>query len=484
MRRLSLLALFCLLAPRAFASPRLIVVVSVDQMRADYFDRLPYAQGFKRLRAEGAFFTDAHHVHVPTETGPGHAVILTGRFPEETGIVGNEWWDPASRREVYCMDDAAYGTGPEHLQAYTLGDYLKAKDPRSKVIGVSLKDRAAILMSGKRADAAFWYDRKRGAFVSSSYYGEVPPWLSAFNLALRRPGAPLSAGTTTQFAEVARSPEADLMVRDLAGELMQRYELGRDEHPDILAVSFSATDYIGHKWGFEGPQMKPQLLALDGFLADLMALAERAAGAGNFDLVLTADHGVLPRPEGEEGRALKASRLGWTAFGDKVEEALQELSPAPGRKWLVGNYIPNLYIDRALAQEKGLDWTAFLRQAAARIKTLPGVEHVYVGGEFEAGGPHADAFKRSYFPGRSGDLLVLAKYAVLFDDYGGGTSHGTPYDYDTHVPLVFWGPDFKAGVHDETARVADIAPTLAALLGLKFMPSAGSVARTEILKRP
>lgn len=482
MRIMTVLSLFCLLAPRALAAPRLVVVVSVDQMRADHFDRYAYTKGLKRLRAEGAFFTDAHHVHLPTETGPGHAVILTGRFPGETGIVGNEWWDRASHRETYCMDDSGHGIGPEHFQSYTLGDLLKAKDPLSKVVGVSLKDRAAILMAGKRADAAYWYDRKQGAFVSSSYYGAVPAWLAGFNAGLRRPGGALAAGTTTLFSIVSRSPDADLMVRDLVGEVLARHELGRDEHTDILAVSFSATDYIGHKWGYEGPEMKAQLLALDGFLADLIAMAERAAGPGGFDLVLTADHAALPLPEGKEGRALKAQRLGWTAFGDKVEELLQALSPAPGRRWLVGNYIPNLYIDRSLAEEKGVDFTSFARQAALRIKSLPGVEHVYVGGEFQAGGPYVEGFKRSYFPGRSGDLLVLAKYGVLFDDYGGGTSHGTPYAYDTHVPVVFWGPDFKQGLYKETVRVADIAPTLAALLGVEFTPSLGSVSRAEILK--
>jgi predicted AlkP superfamily pyrophosphatase or phosphodiesterase len=471
MRALTLWSLvFCLACPGAATArpPRLVVVVSVDQMRADYLDRLPYEKGLKRLKAEGAVFLDAHHVHIPTETGPGHAVILTGRFPGETGIVGNEWWDRRTRQDVYNVADSVHGLGPENLLSYTLGDVLKARDPLSKVVGVSLKDRAAILMSGKRADAVLWYDKKKAVFVTSSYYGAVPSWLGAFNARLR----PLAD---------AASPQADAMVRDMAGEVLKRYALGKDEHTDILAVSLSATDYTGHKWGYEGPEMKAQLLALDGLLAELMVLAERAAGAGGFDLVLTADHGVLPVPEGEAGRAMKARRIGWKEIGTRIERVFQDLAPAPGRNWLVGNHLPNIYIDRALADEKGLDWLPLLRQAASHLKKEPGVEHVYVGGEFDPAGPFADAFRRSYLPGRSGDLLVLPAYGVLFGDYPGGTSHGTPYEYDTRVPVLFWGPDFKAGLHAEKARVADIAPTLAALFGLEIKPSEGSQARLDIL---
>lgn len=450
------------------AAPRLIIVVSVDQMRADYLDRFPYEKAFKRLKEEGALFLEAHHAHIPTETGPGHAVILTGRFPGQTGIIGNEWWDRSARRDIYNVADSIHGLGPENLLAYTVGDALKAKDPLSKVVGVSLKDRSAILMAGKRADAAFWFDKKKGAFVTSSYYGASPSWLDRFNSRFIRPAD-------------AASPQADALVRDLAVELLRRYDLGRDEHTDILAVSFSATDYTGHKWGYEGPEMRAQLLALDDLLADLMASAGRAAGVGGFDLVLTADHGVLPVPESENGKALKARRVGWTEMGKKIEGIFQGLAPAPGRRWLVGNHLPNVYIDRNLAEEKKLDWLPLLRQAAAGLKKDADVAYVYVGGEFEPQGPFSDVFRRSYLPGRSGDLLVLPAYGVLFSDSPSGTSHGTPYEYDTHVPLLFWGPDFKAGRHAEKARVADIAPTLAALLGLEFAASEGSQARRDIL---
>lgn len=442
--------------------PRLVLVISVDQMRGDYFGKFQFSKGLGRLRREGAHFSDAHQAHVPTETGPGHSVILTGKLPGQTGIVGNEWWDRAARKLVYNMGDSVHGTGPENIAVYTLGDAMKAKDPKTKVVGVSLKDRGAIPMAGKRADLAVWYDKKKGRAVTSSYYGAAPAWLEKLT-------APES---------ILESPAGDEFVLKLALEALERFGLGKDDAADVLAVSFSSPDYVGHRYGIDGPELKAQFEALDGVIERLLAAAEKKAGKGRVLLALTADHGVVPSPEDASGKAMGVRRLGWKAFGEALETELQKLAPAPGRKWLVGNVIPNLYLDRALADELKVDWTDFLDKAAGAAAKLDGVAEVYTSETYTA----SKTIRRSYYAGRSGDLIIVPRPAVLFTDYPAGTSHGTPHAYDSHVPVLFWGEAFKAGEYKDKAEVADIAPTLARVLGLDFPPAEGATIRTEALK--
>lgn len=457
-----MLAALLSLPVEATQPPRLVLVISVDQMRGDYLDRHQASKGLARLRREGAYYSDAHHTHVPTETGPGHAVILTGKLPGQSGIVGNEWWDRASRKMVYNMADSVHGTGPENMLVYTLGDALKARDPRTKVVGVSLKDRGAIPMAGKRADLAVWYDKKKGRAVTSTYYGAEPAWL----LKLTAPDSILA------------SPAGDEFVLKLALEALDRFALGKDEIPDVLAVSFSSPDYVGHRYGIDGPQVKEQYAALDGVIERLLAAAEKKAGKGRVLLALTSDHGVVPSPEDASGKAMGVRRLGWKAFGESLEAELQKLVPAPGRKWLVGNVIPNLYLDRALADELKVDWSDFLDKAAAAAAKLDGVAEVYTSETYTA----SKTIRRSFYPGRSGDIIIVPRPAVLFTDYPAGTSHGTPHAYDTHVPVLFWGEAFKAGEYKDKAEVADIAPTLARVLGLDFPPAEGAKVREEAFK--
>jgi predicted AlkP superfamily pyrophosphatase or phosphodiesterase len=446
----------------AAQTPRLLLVVSVDQMRGDYFGKFKFTKGFERLRAEGAHFSDAHHAHVPTETGPGHAVILTGKLPAQSGIVGNEWWDRSSGKLIYNMADSVHGTGPENIVTYTLGDAMKAKDPRTKVVGVSLKDRGAITMAGKRADLAVWYEKKKGRAVTSTYYGAPPSWVEK----LTAPEAILD------------SPAGDEFVLKLALEAIERFGLGKDEVTDVLTVSFSSPDYVGHRHGIDGPQLRAQYEALDGVLERLLAVAEKRAGKGRVLVALTADHGVVPSPEDASGQAMGVRRVSWKGFGDKLESELQKIAPAPGRKWLAANVLPNIYLDRALADEMKVDWSDFLDKAAAAAAKLDGVAEVYTSETYTV----SPVVRRSYYAGRSGDLIVLPRPAVLFTDYVAGTSHGTPHAYDTHVPVLFWGEGIKPGEYKDKAWVADIAPTLARVLGLDFPPVEGSKVRAEALK--
>jgi predicted AlkP superfamily pyrophosphatase or phosphodiesterase len=449
-------------ALQAAEPPRLILVISVDQMRADYLDRFAFTDGFARLKKEGAVFDNARHAHIPTETGPGHATILSGSFPAQHGIVGNRWWDRARVGEVSSVDDSVYGLGPESLLSYTIGDALKARNAESRVVAVSLKDRAAIPMAGKRADLAAWYDEKAGQATSSTYYGEIPGWLSA----MRAP------------KDIKLSPAGDEFVLQLALKALDKYDLGDDKVTDLLAVSFSCPDYLGHKLGIEHPEFLAEYAALDLTLGRLIEEAEGRSGKGRLLVVLTADHGVVPAPEDQQGKALGVRRVSEEGFHKKLEERLQRLHKAPGQSWVLYANLPNVYLNRELARQRGLDWHRLLGQATAAAAGLDGVAQVYNADTYAK----SDIVRRSYHPGRSGDLIVLPKPAVLFTDNPSGTGHGTPYDYDARVPVIFLGESVRPGRYPAPAWVADIAPTLAQLLGLPWTAQPGSRVLAEALR--
>lgn len=482
MNRLSLLILLYGLSttPTAFAAekPRLVVVVVVDQMRADYLERFSteWKGGFKRLREEAAVFAEARHGHVPTETGPGHAAILTGRHPNGHGIVGNEWLDLASGATAYCAGDSLHGFGPERLLAYTLGDALKAADAKSKVASLSGKDRSAIFLGGKRPDLALWYHRGLGEFGTSSYYAR-PGWLDGFNERLKRKGGPLHGRDAKALRLFIREPAIDEVLGDLVLKAAAALDLGGDAHTDLLAVSFSGTDYAGHDHGIDSPQMKAQLLTVDLQLGRLMKELESRAGVGRVMLALSADHGAIPEPEGPTGKALKTSRLPAGELYASLEKALQYHFPAK-EPWLVSPYHPHYYLNRAQSKRVHPDWRVFLRQAAEVLRGAPHVSEVYVPGEIPDNDPFAEVFRRSVYPGRSGDLMVRVDEGVSVS-WDPATDHGSPYDYDARVPLVFWGPAFKSVSVNGPVAVADLSATLAHVLGVSF-PSEGTV-RSEAL---
>lgn len=459
-----------LLALPASAKVRLGVVVSVDQMRADYLDRV-----FARLREEGAVFTNARHTHLPTETGPGHAAISSGRLPRTHGIVGNDWYDRVLGRDTYCLEDSVYGLGPDHMQGPTLADGLKAVSPRSRVFAVSSKDRSAITLGGRKADLALWFDRKKGEFVTSAYYRR-PAWLDRFNERLRESGRLAPKDGKVPSADMA-TPVLDQVTRELVSELVAREKPGRGPEPDLLLVSFSGTDTVGHSHGISGEAMRAQLESLDKEFSILLAQLEKTAG-GSLVLALSSDHGAVPEPEGEAGKALGIRRFDWVDFGKRLEGALQQRWPSESRR-IVSNQVPHLYLDPAFVAKAGL------AEAARTLAALDGVHRVYVPGDVLAGRHDADplaaTLKLSIRPDRSGDLFLVLKQDVLLHDKVPGTSHGSPWDYDARVPLVFWGRGVKPGRHDVPAAVVDLAPTLARLIGFDYPAGDGGAVRGEAL---
>jgi arylsulfatase A-like enzyme len=478
----SLLVLVLWAPVHAATAPHLGVVLVVDQMRADYLERdASFSGGFKRLAREGAVFTSAFHLHLPTETGPGHAAISTGRAPATHGIVANDWYDRVAGAATYCVADEPYGIGPGHLSGPTLADALKAADPAARVFSVSGKDRAAVLLGGRRPDLAIWLDKPKGVFTTSAYYPK-PVWLDAFNAELAASGLlPLKNGKVP--AAVLASPAVDEATARLVAELMAREHVGKGASTDLLLVSFSATDLVGHRYGIEAPEMSAQLRALDAILGRMLTLWEKASD-GRLVLALTADHGAIPAPEDPSGRRLGVKRVDWDELEAAMESSLQKRWPAAGEKWILLNSLPHLYLNRALAARRGLEWGAFLRGTAEAVSGIDGIDRALVTREvpeMDPKDPLAAILKRSVREDRAGDILVILRKNYLLHDAPAGTSHGTPWDYDAHVPLVFWGDGVKAARSDAPASPLDLAPTLGRLLSIPYAPADGGSLRAEIL---
>jgi len=508
-------------APVAAQRPRLVVFVSVDQMRADYLSRFRelYTAGLKRIVEQGAVFTNARYRHACTETGPGHSVILSGRSPRSSGIVGNTWYDRTLRTKVNVVDDptvrvlggAGRPASPAHFNGFTVGDMLKAHSPRSRVVGVSFKDRAAILMAGLRADGAYWYEASGGNFVTSSWYRDaVPAWLEKWN-ARRVPDAyfgrewtrllPDTAvyerlagpdavigewdgkdlvfphglrgarGSGDYYDDLRRSPFADEVLFDLAQAALAEHDLGTRDVTDLLAVSFSACDVIGHTYGADSQEMMDYLLRLDRTLGRLLDAAERRAGPGRVLVVLTADHGSMPLVEVLQKRGLPARRAGVEDLHGPVERALA--AHFPGASGFFIDPDPGEYVlDKAAIARQGLALADVEQTIRGALLGTGLIDAVYSAAEL-AGPPRPeDPFfelhQRAFFAPRSGDLVSRVKPYVYVGGRVGGTGHGTPHDYDRHVPIVFLGPGIAPGPRDVACGPEDIAWTLGRLLGLDY----------------
>jgi predicted AlkP superfamily pyrophosphatase or phosphodiesterase len=518
--------------------PRLVVLISIDQFRADYLTRfadlfLPpqpapgKVGGFRWLMERGAYHTDAHHDHYPLYTGPGHSILLTGAPPYKSGIVGNEWFDRGLGRSRYCVEDpesplvgvgkpeGKAGISPATLRVSTVGDELKiATGRKARVWGLALKDRAAVLMAGRLADGVLWFDDETGNWISSRFYypeGALPAWVTAWNGKERaaaidglfgkewKPSFPASAiarlftpgsryandpsalGTGFPheitgglkkpgkdfYRAWATTPYANGYVLDTARRLIAAEKLGQDPIPDLLAINLSSNDYVGHAYGPDSPEALDITVQTDRQLADFFNALGRAVpgGLSRVVVILTADHGVVGLPG-----ALKEA--GFPA-GSYDEEGLQKAVAAAlgdgggDRKEGVPVLVEdNLYLSDKLAPEARQK----AEETAARVAAAqPGVYAAYTRSQILAGQlPATDIgarIARSFHPKVSGDVvLVLDPYWVPGKLVG--TTHGTPYAYDTSVPLLLAGPGIRKGRYTERVSTLDIAPTLAYLLGI------------------
>lgn len=518
---LALGAVSCATLPAAAPPPRLVVMIVVDglpqrQVTA-YRDQLA-PDGLARFLTKGAWFSDAHYSHAYTVTGAGHATLLTGAYPHRTGIIGNEWRDPETGAEVYCTADPAHrfiaqpkaraqGTGPRNLKVESLGDVLRAANPKSKVIGISGKDRGAVLPAG-RAGTAYVYLPETGGFSSTtSYMASHPAWVEAFNgakpsdryfgkawepllpeMAYARsvpdaqpwmtPGGklPRVAGEGQDapgprfYGDLYYGPFLDALSLDFARAAIVGEGLGEDEAPDILAVSLSSHDYVNHAWGAESRLSHDHVLQIDNLLAAFFRDLDRTVGGDRYLAVLVTDHGFMPFPEFAKSRGEAGGRMHPSQSVARINAGLQARFGEGG--WVRGWSAGGLLLDRALIKSRGVDAGALAAEVKRLVLAEEGVQVAYTKAEIEgrtaATGPHLPAIRKAWDPERSPDLHVVMKPHWMRSSSRTLTTHGSPHSYDTHVPLMFWGPAWVAPRRiDARADMADLAPTLASLLGVR-----------------
>jgi len=510
-RSLLLVTLFSLAAcaaaqaPQAdkTAQPALVLTLVVDQLRYDYLTRFDadFNAGLRRLLDEGAVFTNANYEAMPTMTAVGHSTILSGATPSVSGIAGNTWYARAEGRSVQSITDSSVtplgggsGASPHRLQVSTIGDELKLSGKGGKVYGVSLKDRSAILPGGRSADGAFWFDAGTGNFVSSSwYFPMLPAWAEAFNAEKR---ADRYAGQNWEgqqfpnttgpdlYGAIDSTPYADQLVLEFALHLLATEALGTmSGRTDLLSVSFSAMDYLGHSSGPDTPAMREMVRSIDQKVGELLAAAERQAGIGKVLLVLTSDHGVSPVPEENIARKLPGGRYDARAERAAVEAAL---AAAFGEgDYLEGTGEYSFYLNYNPVPGKQIARAELERVAAEALRQQPHVARVYTRTELASGlvgGDRIDQRVRNGFsPANSGDVIFVHEPYWLSG--AGGTTHGSPYSYDTHVPVLFWGPAslVRPGRYSQDIAVHDIAPTLATLLGIAAPSGANGRVLGEML---
>ena len=511
--------------PEAQTRPKLVLLVAVDQLRADYLTRFAdlYEGGFKTLLAEGAVFENAAYRHATTYTASGHAAISTGMHPVHSGMVGNSWFDYEKDANVNCIADDEYaavgGVGraasPRPLLADTFGDLLKAADDQSQVISVSWKDRAAILMGGKKADLAVWFSTDCGCWVTSEYYTkQAPEWMATlnqsnpteryvgatwdrliddvelYNANAREDEFPTEGdGKATTFphhmpdeggagfpGRLAATAFSDELILEAALAALDANDLGSDDHPDVFAVSFSGTDLVGHQYGPLSHEAMDNHLRLDRLLAKLLAAVDAKVGLENVTVALSADHGVMTMPEQTGG---ETKRMAPKAAIDLVNNAAAKKWPAVGSVVTAAG-AGGLYLDLPKLKKNAVDPDEVARFVKEQLETVPEIEEVLLASELEGDDLLHRLFRNSYYAERSPQVFLCWKDSV-YPGGARGASHGTPHAFDREVPVILMGRGVQSGRFTDEAGPEDIAPTVETILGIPVQKEDDARVLTEAL---
>jgi len=517
-----LLSILFLFACKPEEKPRLVVVIALDHFAYFTYDhyRPVFTGGFKWLIDHGNRFDNAHHEHGYCSTGPGHFVLGSGLHPGPAGIPGNNWYDRITKKDVYCVEDPdaneleipAYQVSYNKVNGSSYGDWLKAASPQSKVYGVACKDRASIMMSGKTPDLAIWYNW-RGSFTTNDYYTDaIPPWLKGFNdklniLSYRDsiwtndvPPKLLAEythgdsfyGETDRFetstyspvfpigfeaewddakimTEVAARPWMDRMTLDLATNIVHENGLGQDKYPDVLNIGLSTMDLLAHYYGPFSQEVMDHLLKVDGYLETFIEYLDQEVGLEHVVFVLTSDHGGLPLPEH------------WTQImkkpGGRVDEevylatrarAYAELDSLYGSHDYILRRGSTYYYDFSKMDSLSVKQTVVDSILQTYMESVEGVYRLYTKAELLAATPEdhlAYRLRNFMHPELSPDLYTLIEEGWLFrNPYG--TSHSTPYEYDSHVPLLISSEQLQSVSLMDSVATVDLAPTLGDILGV------------------
>jgi predicted AlkP superfamily pyrophosphatase or phosphodiesterase len=503
-------------------SPKLIVGIVVDQMRYDYLYKYwdKYGNdGFKKLLREGYNCKNTNFNYMPTFTAPGHASIYTGTTPAIHGIIANEWYVLKDYKKVYCTEDNSVSTvgstsaagkmSPKNMLTTTFGDELRiASNFKSKVIGISLKDRGAILPAGHSANAAYWYDALTGNWITSTFYmQDLPNWVRQFNdsklaekylsqawntllpieqytesLADDNPyEEPFKGQAKPVFPHnlpeikklqgldlLRKTPFGNSFTKDFAIETIKNENLGKGPATDVLAISFSSPDYIGHQFGPHSIEVQDNYLRFDKDLAELITFFEKNLGKDNFLLFLTADHGAAQNPSFLTAAKIPAGNF---EHGPSFYSLKDFFNKKYGEAdWLLNYSNEQIFFNRELIRERGLSLLEMQELAKQHLINFPGIANVYTRNEmlstFFNWGPAA-LVQKGYNQQRSGDIvLVLEPGWMEYKKHG--TTHGTVYSYDTHIPLLWYGWKVKRGESSEPIFINDIAPTISLMLNISM----------------
>lgn len=526
--------------------PRLVVQLVFDQLRGDYLSRwekLFGEGGFRRLQQDGAWFTNCHYPYAYTLTAPGHASMATGCSPQKHGIVANNWFDRAHGETISSVtpppEDRGKGLGPYRRLQETAGDVLlRTHKGKARVASLSIKDRAAILLAALRAQICYWIDVSRGGFATSRHYRAEPhSWVTAFNRTKpldrwqgkswerfragldyakhsgpdaflaegigykqgfafphpykveEEPDSKLNASERkaealgSYYDAVLNSPAGNELLLELAKKAIDAEKLGQGETIDLLCLSFSSNDLVGHCWGPDSQEVLDMTLRTDALIKDLLDHLDAKVGRGRYTVVLCADHGVCPLPELARRQGKEARRVDPEVLTTRAEAFLNRAFLPEGARapWLERTKHNSwIYLNRALLKELNIAPEKAERTLAEWLAKQEGIEAAITRSELLAGkvmGKHGEAVRRSFHPDGSGDVLAILKPYHLFSPPILGesaksiaayrTTHGTPHPYDTHVPLLVYGPRVRAGRRDERVTPQAVAAILAAALGVE-----------------
>ncbi len=513
--------------------PKLVVGIVVDQMRHEYLQRFESKygnDGFKRMIRDGFEARNNHYNYIPTYTAPGHASIYTGTTPRYHGIIGNDWYSRVLGRSVYCVGDTSASSvggsalsgkiSPKNLIVNTITDELKlTTNFRSKVVGVSIKDRGAVLPAGHTPDGAYWYDSRTGEFMTSDFYMDaLPQWLVNFNQkklvdkysnqtwntllpiaeytestpddnsyengfkGKETPTFPYDLKVLREsngpYGLIRSTPFGNSLVLDLAKASIEGEQLGTDQITDFLSVSLSSTDYVGHNFGPNSVEVEDTYLRLDKDLGDFLTYLDKKIGVGEYMVFLTADHGVVANPQFLLDNGLPGGYIDT----DEVKEIFAEAAQSLG-DYILSTSNDQIFLNRDLIDSAGLELEAIQKAFAEAAMKIPAVAETFTATSmdtFDYTDPMRSNLQNGYNRKLSGDVLLFMKPGYLTNTYGlKGSSHGTGYSYDTHVPLLFFGAGIKKGATVEKTYITDIAPTLAMLLNISIPNAAVTGAPIE-----
>ena len=509
--------------------PKLVVAIVVDQMRYDFLENLSdrYTEnGFNRLINEGYNCKSNFFNYVPTVTGPGHSSVSTGSTPMTHGIVGNNWFDRKKNKSVYCTDDSDYDniggddyTGnksPNNLLVETFADINKLNNPKAKTISVGIKDRGSILMGGKNADAAYWYyGKEKAQWITSTYYMQnLPTWVENFNQEdnlekYLNDWVPLNDISTYDnyeidnnnfeklfkgkdnsafpydtkslmkhndcFDMIKETPYGNEMTTDFAIEAIINEELGKRGETDVLTISYSSTDYVGHSFGVASVETQDTYIRLDREIEKLLSFLDNELGENQYTLFLTGDHGVLEIPAFLTSNGVNAMAISENDMKKEVVKQLQSVFNLKVEDIIDDVDNNQIYLSDNKVKNLGLNKNNVIDELIKILESFDFISNAY-SAEFIINSKNLEGYEKliqnGFHKERSGDIALILKPNVIFYD-GKGTTHGSGYNYDTHVPLIFFGSGVKNGETLLTTEIPDIAPTISKLLGQKMKNSTG-----------